>query len=70
MRRRRRSTLSSGSMWMSEAFICTASSNSVCSRRTTGASWLSRLMPPKSKLLSSRCSSNCPASEAISLLRR
>ncbi|MNY28464.1 hypothetical protein D3C86_1624390 [compost metagenome] len=70
MRWRRRRTFSSGSMWMSEAFICTASSNSICNRRTTGASLLSRLRPLKSKSLSSRRSSSWPASSAISLVRR
>ena len=71
IRWRIRTTPSSGSMWMSEAFICTASSNSVCSRRTTGASEvLSAPSLLRSKSLSCSEPSSSPASEAISLVRR
>ena len=56
MRRRMRSTFSSGSMWMSEALALAASSNTVWIRRTTGASLALESEPraPRSKADSPR----------------
>ena len=72
MRRRMRSTSSCGSMWISDAPTWVASSNNVCSRRTTGASSApsDALSAPKSTALSPRSCWSSFARPLISSVRR
>ena len=67
-----RNTLSSGSMCISDARTCTASSNMDCSSLTTGASLssTSRLNASKSNWPSVNSSSSSSAKLAISSVRR
>ena len=66
------STFSSGSIWISDAPTCTASSNMDCNNFTTGASATSseetRVL--KSKSFSDNSSCNCSARLLISSVRR
>ncbi len=72
MRWRIRSTDSSGSMWMSEAPTCTASSKMVCKSLTTGALARSSLwiICARSKSVSASSSPSSSASSLISAERR
>jgi hypothetical protein len=73
MRWRTRSRFSSGSMWMSDACTCVASSNMDCSSRTTGASSAVTVASVSAAMSYWPCAISSPSSSAsvtISSVRR